>query len=245
MNPLRAAALASLCLLSACSSSLSGPALRDRLHDHGLRVRTADLEASAARQPSFDLPLRLAIGPPWNVETGPWLGGSGVGTWSAEERAHFGAWIERAKQSGLVESVEFIPSLLVESPDEDGDLLRSMRAAAALQHCDAVLVTQRTLDTARWEDEWSVFYLTIVGMFFVPATHVESMAIVEGFVLDVETGALWRSADGTMTRDAKTNFIRADREQRRLPEQAALTALDAFCEALLRSVAAHPAVNPQ
>lgn len=161
--------------------------------------------------PSTDAPLRIGIAPPLastapinnhftNVRKYTYADQATFDVWTDEERASLDAWAERAKEAGLVETVEYLPSVVLDG--DQASLAASTRDTALTRGLDAVLIART--GTTYWVDPtpMSVLDFALVTAVFLPTAEFETFGIVEGAIVDARTGYIYATgaAESTLTR---------------------------------------------
>ncbi len=76
-----------------------------------------------------------------------------------------------------------------------GTNLTDIRQAAALQGADAVLVLNGVTDIDRYQNVAAALYITIVGTYIIPGTHIDSLFIMNGALWDVRNQYLYLTAE--------------------------------------------------
>jgi hypothetical protein len=84
---------------------------------------------------------------------------------------------------------------------------------AARYGADALLVIQGVQQTDSYLNPAAVFNLTVVGGFIVPASHRDTLFLVEGVLVDVGNGCLYASVESEGEgRIVRPTFIVEDKE---------------------------------
>lgn len=182
-----ALALASVSCHSMRGEGPSLGSLREGL-DHVVMV--PELDEGTSPRPSVSGPLRVAVLPPICVK--PRFRGadtSAFDAWTDEEMVGIEAWGETARASGLVESVQFVPSFLATSGE--GDYFEAARKAGRAIGADAVLLSRLGTTFELDPTAATLLDIAVLPAFIVPSTEFRSTAIVEGALLDVRTGYVY------------------------------------------------------
>jgi hypothetical protein len=93
-----------------------------------------------------------------------------------------------------------------------------LRAAAARQQSDLMLVAQRTEDTVRSSNWMGVFKILLVPMLFLPTEELKTTVSVRAAVIDVRNGIVYTTFDSHKEREQTTSLAswkgsgREDRE---------------------------------
>jgi hypothetical protein len=155
------------------------------------------VEEIDALRPQVNLPARIAIAPP--IQTYQrWWGQRSLDTWSPDEIAILESWQEPLRSAGVASEILILPSSLVKDCEVRDSLcrLKSQRAAAARVHADALLVINLATATDEYVNPASALYLTIIGMWLVPASHRDALTVAEGVLLDTRNEYLYAFARG-------------------------------------------------
>jgi hypothetical protein len=114
--------------------------------------------------------------------------------WRDRDREALLAHAESLRAKGVVSNLFVISPELVE-----GDDLRHLRLAAATYGADAVLVVKGAAEMDRYPDPLAILNLTIVGGFFVPASHRDALFAVRCALWDVGNEFLYLTAEAEAT----------------------------------------------
>jgi hypothetical protein len=76
-----------------------------------------------------------------------------------------------------------------------GNSLKELRLAAAQHGADAVLLLKGAYQTDSYLNPAAVLNLTIVGGFLAPASHRDTLFLVQAGLIDVANGFLYASAE--------------------------------------------------
>lgn len=182
-------------------------------------------------QPSARIPFVLAIAPPRShrSEQLAWEGTretiQGFRSWSEEERTEIESWEPELARLGLVSELVVMPTLSLELDGTQGTA-DALRSAAARHRADAVLIVSEVEDASNWLNPWSILDLTIVGAWFAPGHDVEVVSILEGALIDTQTGYLYASgqAEGTARERRAWAYVN-DPELKEKARQKALAGL--------------------
>lgn len=96
---------------------------------------------------------------------------------------------EALEETGLFERIDFLPDIYLPSGHSGG--LKALRIAAARAHADGLLIYSTETGYEYKPNALSVFYLTIVGVVFVPGSEGASMALSKAVLVDVKTGYIY------------------------------------------------------
>lgn len=165
-----------------------------RGHDWMSRVTDGDILRVLLRPPSVELPVVVAIvdSPPRTYRN-PWhaaVDGMGLDPFVTMER------------HGLIEKVVVIQGRVPDIPTMNGEAfeyLKPHRYAAAQRGADVVVVVSGHRGESRWMNPAGLLYLSVVGLWLVPATHHEVTTYVDAVAVDVRDGTLLATASGDAT----------------------------------------------
>lgn len=215
----------SLVLLPACQSA--------RGFDRGRLQQTMSLDQEVTEdeigrvldlQPQLPVPFKVGVvfrqaaGENSRLDRvdAPW-------TWRDRDRQGVLDALGAVEDAGLVSEAFVVGDTTVA-----GDDLRAMRLAAARHGADAVLVISGASALDVHENWSSVFYLTLIGAFFVPGTDIEALFLMEGTLWDVRNGYLYATVEAEGgAEDSQAAFVLHPRE---VVDAARARALDAFRE---------------
>ncbi len=187
-----------------------------------------------SRMPTATLPLRIGIAPPvflvpgWGSEKGTLA----YGSWCDKERGMIEAWLQKAQGSGLVQSYEFLPSILTDP--QAPSVLSAVRRAASSRNLDAVLAVRVGSTHRESATSLSFLDLALVPAFILPTAEFNATAIFEGALLDTNSGYPYAvgSAQATYKKNAPSMTGRA----KDYIDKARLRALDSMGQRMLASV---------
>ena len=154
------------------------------------------LEQIESMKPQLKLPARIAIAPPVQAYRG-W-GQDSLGTWRPDEVAVLESWQEPLRAAGVATDVMVLPAGLVKDCDfrDKTCPLNAQRVAAARAHADALLVVNLATATDEYVNPASALYITIIGLWLVPASHRDALTVAEGVLLDNRNEYLYAFARG-------------------------------------------------
>ena len=164
-------------------------------------------------KPQLKFPARIAVAPPVQTYTYHRWGTQGsLGNWNSEEIAVIESWQEPLRAAGVAEDIVVLPSSLVKDC-EYGDAecrLKAQRAAAARVHADALLIVTLATATDEYVNPASFLYFSIIGMWFVPASHRDALTVAEGVLLDNRNEYLYVFARGEGEKQSVRPIMYAD-----------------------------------
>ncbi|MCG8699974.1 MAG: hypothetical protein MI922_18105 [Bacteroidales bacterium] len=154
--------------------------LNNRFQDRNITT-DEDIEKVLNLKPQIKFPFKLGIYMPNSFQWSKTL---------KDKHAINQEWIEDLKKENVISDVVFISNVTLE-----GNKLKNIRLAAARYGADAVLIVDDVTDFDRYNNIGSVLYLTIVGLWIVPGTHVESLVLMRGAMFDVRNEYLYLSLE--------------------------------------------------
>jgi hypothetical protein len=176
--------------IAGCSTGFDRGALRERLASEPLQVTEQDIKAALELKPQLRFPFKLAVylqeesrGSDYNRSSSQWR-------WSEADKSEIVSWEKPLRREGIVSDLFLISDLTTSGTD-----LKSVRLAAAQHGADAVLIIRGVSQIDRYPNPMSFLYLTIIGCWIVPGTHVDSLMMVQGGLWDVANGYLYATAD--------------------------------------------------
>jgi hypothetical protein len=99
-------------------------------------------------------------------------------------------WGAELKREGIASDVFALPEFVVNSSTGKSDLM-ALRLAAARCGADALFVVHAATQTDSYKNFATVFDLTIIGGYIIPASHRDSLFAIEGVLLDVDNGYIY------------------------------------------------------
>jgi len=91
------------------------------------------------------------------------------------------------EETGLFDEIDFLPDIYLPA-DMD---LKTLRIAAARAQADALLIYSTEAGYEYEPNALSLFYMTVVGAFFVPGSRGSALAVSQAVLLDVKTGYVY------------------------------------------------------
>ena len=163
-----------------CAQGLDRNALQERLNDGSLQSPDTAIADVRGLKPQLQFPCRIAI----YLKPGQhdWR-------WTPEDKAEMQQWAAELKREGIVSDVFPLPELLI-SKDAKMDV-KALRLAAAKCGADALFVIHAAAQTDSYKNFATVFDLTILGGYVIPASHRDSLFMLEGVLLDVDNGYIY------------------------------------------------------
>ena len=177
----------SLLVVSGCATGFDRGALQARLQresEAGCSVEIQDKEIQEVRalKPQLAFPCRVAVylKPPID---GEWR-------WTSQDKEILDSSTKVLQTEGIASSVVLMSGMFA----KDGDL-KQLRMEAARYGADALLVIQGIQQTDRYVNPAAMLNLTIVGGFIIPASHRDTLFLLEGVLVDVGNGCLYASVE--------------------------------------------------
>lgn len=154
-------------------------------------ITDSDISRVMALRPQVQRPLRLGV---YFVDDGCyyWRHYSYGGKWSGDDRDL--GWLEPLKREGMVSEVIPVADIVPTGDYRSGATLKDIRLAAARCGADVVLVVNSASSVDEYFNASSVLYVTIVGLFVVPGTHIDAMVITDAALFDVRNEYLYMTS---------------------------------------------------
>ena len=224
----------SLALLAGCEG-YGAPSFRsythERLNDGSLQTTDTAIANVRGLKPQLQFPCRIAI----YLKPGEheWR-------WTPDDKTAMLKWANELKQAGIASDVFALPDL-VANADGKTDV-RALRIAAARCGADVLFVIHGAVQTEGHKNLASVFDLTIVGGFIIPASHRDSLFTIEGILLDVDNGYIYTAvqAEGE-GKIMRPTFVIEDKDA---VDRAKFKALELFGGEVLAHMRALTATPP-
>jgi rhombotail lipoprotein len=172
-----------LLALSGCATGFDRGALIERMHRESVcEVQDKEIQEVRALKPQLTFPCRIAVylKPPSGSD---WR-------WTSQDKEMLMSAAQVLQNEGIASNIILMGGLHA----KDGDL-KHLRMEAARYGADAVLVIQGVQQTDSYLNPAAVFNLTIVGGFVIPASHRDSLFLVEAVLVDVGNGCLYASVE--------------------------------------------------
>jgi rhombotail lipoprotein len=173
----------SLLFASGCATGFDRGALVERLQKEGLyEVQDKEIQEVRALKPQLAFPCRIAVylKPPSGSD---WR-------WTSQDKEILNSSAKILQQEGIASTVIPMSGMFA----KDGDL-KHLRMEAARYGADALLVIQGVQQTDSYLNPAAVLNLTVVGGFVIPASHRDTLFLVEGVLVDVGNGCLYASVE--------------------------------------------------
>ena len=173
----------SLLVASGCATGFDRGALVERLQKEGVyEVQDKEIQEVRALKPQLTFPCRIAVylKPPSGSD---WR-------WTAQDKEILNHSAKVLEKEGLASSIIPMSGMFA----KDGDL-KHLRMEAARYGADALLVIQGVQQTDSYLNPAAVLNLTVVGGFIIPASHRDTLFLVEGVLVDVGNGCLYASVE--------------------------------------------------
>jgi len=197
----------------------------------------AEIQGILDREPQLQRPFRLAVAPPLgSPRTLNRYGGVLLSTWSPEEEQEIREWGEAAKAKGLISELVFLPDALLRMGwqfDDPSSQLKHIRAAAARQRADAVVLFHYVAGVEESVNPWVILDLTLIAALFVPAHDFKAHAALDALVFDVRNEYLYLTARSESSASGSAAAINGYSFAKRMLNEARLNALSAIGNPLL------------
>jgi hypothetical protein len=147
--------------------------------------------------------------------------------WGPKDKELILSWMNDLKKAGVVGEAFFMSGMFT-----SGNSFKELRLAAAQHGADAVLLLKGAYQTDSYLNPAAVFNLTIVGGFLAPASHCDTLFLMQGGLIDVANGYLYATAES----EGEAGIIRPTFiiEEKDAVEQAKKVALDNLGPELVR-----------
>jgi hypothetical protein len=203
--------------------------IQERLNDGSLQTSDTSVAEVRGLKPQLQFPCRIAV----YMKPGEhdWR-------WSPEDKAAMLQWGEVLKHEGIASDVFTLPDLLVSDGKAD---VKGLRLAAARCGADALLVIHGAAQTDSYKNFATVFDLTIVGGYVIPASHRDSLFAIEAVLLDVDNGYIYTAvqAEGE-GKIIRPTFVIDDKDAVAKAKAKALAQFGQEVLAHMRALAATP-----
>jgi hypothetical protein len=109
--------------------------------------------------------------------------------WLALRAKTSGYMKDALEKSGIFQSVDFLPEMLL--PAGRRADLKTVRVAAARAQADGVLIYTTEAGYDYKANGWAILYPTLIGLAVAPGSDLSSIAISKAVLLDVHTGYIY------------------------------------------------------
>ncbi len=184
------------------------------------QVTDAEVKKALELRPQLNFPCKIAI----------YLFDPGNGyqwRWGPRDKELILTWMNTLKKEGIVADAFFMSGMFT-----SGNSLKELRLAAAQHGADAVLLLKGAYQTDNYLNAAAVLNLTVVGGFLAPASHCDTLFLVQGGLIDVANGYLYATAES----EGEAGIIRPTFiiEEKDAVEQAKKKAIDSLGPELVR-----------
>ena len=173
----------SLLVASGCATGFDRGALVERLQKEGVyEVQDKEIQEVRALKPQLAFPCRIAVylKPPTGSD---WR-------WTSQDKEILSQSAKVLEKEGIASNIIPMSGMV----SKDGDL-KHLRMEAARYGADALLVIQGVQQTDSYLNPAAVLNLTVVGGFIIPASHRDTLFLVEGVLVEVGNGCLYASVE--------------------------------------------------
>ncbi|BBM82578.1 hypothetical protein [Candidatus Uabimicrobium amorphum] len=166
-----------LCMFMAgCATGFDRSDLNRRLSQQvKISEKDAEIESLFERRPLANLPVKVAIA-------------LNTSHWNEDDKNKILAVGDELVSQGVATDVVLLPQMVMADRN-----LRTIRLAAARYQADVVFVISSINDLDRYYNPLSVLYITIVGAWVIPGSHIDSLYIAEGTLFDVRNEYIYFS----------------------------------------------------
>ena len=165
-------------LVCGCAQGFDRAALQERLNDGSLQMPDAAIADVRDLKPQLRFPCRIAVYlKPSNDRD--WR-------WTPEDKAVLEQTVATLKAEGIVADVFPLPEMLTGKGD-----VKELRLAAAKCGADVLFVVHGAAQTDSYKNFAAVLNITVVGGYVVPASHKDTLFVMEGLLLDVDNGYVY------------------------------------------------------
>lgn len=185
------ACLVFFCSLIGCSSGFNRTEIAKELNSgpYDFSVKQAqdtigaeDIRSAFELKPQLKFPFKIAI------RFVP--SSDGFWRWTDEDKKRLETWSRKLKKRGIVSDVFLLSDIVVR--DES---LSGLRLAAAQHGADTLLIVKAATDLDRYTNPSALFYLTLVGCFLAPGSHLDGLMVIKGAMYDVRNEYLYLTAE--------------------------------------------------
>ena len=169
-------------VLCGCAQGFDRNALQERLNDGTLQSPDAAIAETRGLKPQLRFPCRIAV----YLKPGDrdWR-------WTPEDKAVMEQVAATLKQEGVASEMFLLPEMLAGKGD-----VKELRLAAAKCGADVLYVVHGAAQTDSYKNFAAVLNITVVGGYVVPASHKDTLFLIEGVLLDVDNGYVYGAAWG-------------------------------------------------
>ena len=181
--------LFTLCL-AGCVTTSSGfdrGVLHDSLRTKGeTQVTDEEVKKAMELRPQLKFPCKVAIYL-YDGDNKDW---AYQWRWGPKDKELILSWMNTLKNDGIVADAFFMSGMFT-----SGNSLKELRLAAAQHGADALLLVKGAYQTDSYLNPAAVLNLTIVGGFLAPASHRDTLFVMQGGLIDVANGYLYATAE--------------------------------------------------
>jgi len=164
-------------MLLGCAHGFDRAALQERLNDGSLQINDASIAEVRSLKAQLKFPCRIAV---------YFQSEHRDRTWTTEDMASMDKWGEALKAEGIAAEIFPLPEMLAGKGE-----VKELRLAAAKCGADVLFIIRGAAQTDSYKNFAAVLNLTIVGGFVVPASHRDSLFMMEGVLMDVDNGYIY------------------------------------------------------
>jgi hypothetical protein len=171
------------CVLAGCVSTIERSSMPLRLHEGTAQVQVLDddIKQVLALRPQLTFPCRIAV----------YLMPEPSFRWTGKDKELVETWGNVLKREGIASDVFLMTDMFATR----GGSLKELRVSAAKHGADALFVVQGATQSEHYCNPASILNLTLVGGFIIPASHCDSLFVLQGGLVDVHNGYLYASLE--------------------------------------------------
>ena len=215
----------SLLVAAGCATGFDRGALVERLQKEGVfEIQDKEIQEVRALKPQLTFPCRIAVylKPPSGSD---WR-------WTTQDKEILSNSAKVLEREGIASNIIPMSGMFA----KDGDL-KHLRMEAARYGADALLVIQGVHQTDSYLNPAAALNVTILGGFIIPASHRDTLFLIEAVLVDVGNGCLYASVESEGEgRIVRPTFIVDDKEAINRAKKKALEELGPELVRHLRSL---------
>lgn len=198
--------LSAILLITSCSTrrGFNREDLKEQLNDR-TAVKDIDIKQKSDKKAQLPKPFKVGIyfqEPVQKSEENLW-------DWAEADKQKILSAVERFKNNGEISKVFMISPAMASGTD-----LRSLRAAAAQQGADALIIVSAVNDVDQYTTQWAWTYIALFPALFVPASVSDVLFISRAVMWDVRNEFLYLTAESEVLINRKYPAVfRQDKKQ--------------------------------
>lgn len=198
--------LSAILLITSCSTSrgFNREALRDQLNSKSAPTNT-DIKQKNDKKAQLPKPFKVGI----YFQEPVLIGEEKLWNWADADKQKILSTVEKFKKSGEISKVFMISPAVASGTD-----LRSLRAAAAQQGADALIIVSAVNDVDQYTTKWAWTYVALFPALFVPASVSDILFISRAVMWDVRNEFSYLTAESEVLINRKYPAVfRQDKKQ--------------------------------